>query len=223
MNGQTPVVVWGTKGQAKVLAEFLDASGYRAAAFFDNDPDAVSPLGGVPVHIGVSGFDRWLRAGDRTSVSFAVAIGGGRGRERLELHELLASSGLTPATLVHPTAFVAGDAALGAGSQILVRACVCTRAKLGVECIVNTAATVDHECELADGVHVGPGATLAGCVRVGRAAFIGAGAVVLPRIHIGADAIVGAGAVVTRDVAPGWVVAGVPAVRTAHAAAQSGA
>jgi sugar O-acyltransferase (sialic acid O-acetyltransferase NeuD family) len=222
VNGHSPIVVWGTKGQAKVLTEFLEASGYRAAAFFDNDPRAVSPLDGVPVHIGATGFDRWLRAGDRSLVSFAVAIGGDRGRDRLDIHQLLAAGGLAPATLVHPTAFVARDAVLGGGSQILVRACVCTRATLGLECIVNTAATVDHECELADGVHIGPGATLAGCVRVGRAAFIGAGAVVLPRIRIGADAIVGAGAVVTRDVESGWVVAGVPAARTTRAA-QSGA
>jgi sugar O-acyltransferase (sialic acid O-acetyltransferase NeuD family) len=222
VSGLTPIVVWGSKGQAKVLAEFFDASGFRAAAFFDNDPDAVSPIDGVPIHIGAPGFERWLRAADRSTVSFVVAVGGDRGRERLEIYELLAGAGLAPATLVHPTAFVARDALLGTGSQILVRACVCTRAVLGRACIVNTAATVDHECELGDGVHIGPGATLAGCVRVGEAAFIGAGAVVLPRIRIGADAVVGAGAVVTRDVESGWVVTGVPAVRTARAA-RSGA
>ena len=42
-------------------------------------------------------------------------------------------------------------------------------------------------------------------------ASIGSGAVVLGGLTIGAGALVGAGAVVTRDVAPGEVVAGVPA------------
>jgi UDP-2-acetamido-3-amino-2,3-dideoxy-glucuronate N-acetyltransferase len=48
-------------------------------------------------------------------------------------------------------------------------------------------------------------------VRVEDGATIGSGAVILGGVTIGADALVGAGAVVTRDVAPGEVVAGVPA------------
>jgi UDP-2-acetamido-3-amino-2,3-dideoxy-glucuronate N-acetyltransferase len=46
---------------------------------------------------------------------------------------------------------------------------------------------------------------------VERRASIGSGAIVLGGVRIGEGAIVGAGAVVTRDVAPGEVVAGVPA------------
>ena len=47
--------------------------------------------------------------------------------------------------------------------------------------------------------------------RIGNRVSIGSGAVILPGLSIGDGALVGAGAVVTRDVAPGEVVAGVPA------------
>ncbi len=47
--------------------------------------------------------------------------------------------------------------------------------------------------------------------RVCRGASIGSGAVIMGGVTIGANALVGAGAVVTRDVAPGALVAGVPA------------
>jgi UDP-2-acetamido-3-amino-2,3-dideoxy-glucuronate N-acetyltransferase len=46
---------------------------------------------------------------------------------------------------------------------------------------------------------------------VGRRAAIGSGATIGGGVTIGAGALIGAGAVVMRDVAPGAVVAGVPA------------
>jgi len=46
---------------------------------------------------------------------------------------------------------------------------------------------------------------------VRRGASIGSGAVIKAGVSIGERALVGAGAVVTRDVAPGVIVAGVPA------------
>jgi maltose O-acetyltransferase len=49
-------------------------------------------------------------------------------------------------------------------------------------------------------------------VRIGARVFIGANATILPGVVVGDDAIVGAGSVVRRDVAPGTVVAGNPAV-----------
>jgi UDP-2-acetamido-3-amino-2,3-dideoxy-glucuronate N-acetyltransferase len=58
---------------------------------------------------------------------------------------------------------------------------------------------------------------------VERGAALGTGAVIMGGVRIGAGALVGAGAVVTRDVAPGEIVAGVPArlvgAREAFAAA----
>ena len=48
---------------------------------------------------------------------------------------------------------------------------------------------------------------------VRRRAALGSGAIILGGVTIGDGAVVGAGAVVTADVAPGTVVAGVPARR----------
>jgi maltose O-acetyltransferase len=51
-----------------------------------------------------------------------------------------------------------------------------------------------------------------GRVDIGRKAYIGAHSIVLPGVSIGENAIVGAGSVVRRDVRPGTIVMGNPAV-----------
>jgi sugar O-acyltransferase (sialic acid O-acetyltransferase NeuD family) len=206
-----PIVFWGATGQAKVLHEFIGSAGYELVALFENDPEMSSPFPGVPLYFGTEGFARWEKERGDVSAHCLVAIGGSRGRTRLEIQRFFEAHQLEPAVAVHPTAFVAGNAFISKGSQILARASVCAEAKLGEGCIINTASSVDHESILGDGVHVAPGATLAGCVSVGAHSLIGPGAVILPRIRIGRDCIVGAGAVVTKDVPDGKVVYGNPA------------
>ena len=207
---RSPIVCWGAKGQAKVLYEFLPALGYHLIACFDNNPDARSPFEDVPLVGDWNAFAVW-RGQHAGPIACVVSIGGENGSERMDVQMRLAYAGLRPVTLVHPTAFVAKNAAIGAGTQILAMSAVCAEARLGDACIVNTRASVDHECTLGSGVHIGPGATLCGEVRVNDFAFVGAGATILPHVQIGRGAVVGAGAVVARDVPPGSCVVGVPA------------
>ncbi len=82
--------------------------------------------------------------------------------------------------------------------------------------------------EIEDGVNIGPRVMIVahdssyhcinpevpilfGRVIIRKKGYIGAKAVILPGVTIGEGAIVAAGAVVTKDVAPGTIVAGVPA------------
>jgi sugar O-acyltransferase (sialic acid O-acetyltransferase NeuD family) len=205
------VIFWGATGQAKVLYEALLNTEYRIVAIFDNH-EVVAPLPGIPLYIGSAAFGTWLTSrGIDDLLYFCTAIGGKYGHDRMAIHEHLCMNGLKPLTIKHRTAFIAIDAKLGQGCQILAQSAVCTHAQLGRSVIVNTAASIDHDCFIGDGVHIGPGATLAGEVIVGPYSFIGAGAVVLPRLRIGEDAIVGAGAVVTKNVPIGAVVIGNPA------------
>jgi sugar O-acyltransferase (sialic acid O-acetyltransferase NeuD family) len=182
------------------------------AAIFDNDQDVESPFPDVPIYYGRDGFEKWhATLSSHEHMAFLVAIGGDRGKDRLHIQHYLMHKGLLPLIITHPTAWVADNAVVGPGSQVLAHATICVEAIVGEACIINTSASVDHECELADGVHVCPGAHIAGCVRVDRFVMIGTGASVLPRVHIGEGAILGAGAVVTRDVLPHTIVVGNPA------------
>lgn len=205
-------ILWGSSGHAMVLAEAVTRTGGQVVALFDNNPDAQAALPGVPLYIGEAGLDRWLSTmPSPTAIYGLVAIGGGRGRDRLAIQEAMHRRGIRLPTLIHPDATVHAATALGEGSQVLAQSLVAAGSTIGRACIINHRVGIDHECQLGDGVHVAPGATLCGCITLEDNVFVGAGSTILPRIRVGADAVIGAGAVVTRDIPAGSIVAGNPA------------
>lgn len=77
--------------------------------------------------------------------------------------------------------------------------------------ISNDVQFVTHDGGLRVVRHEHPGAFYYAPIEVGDRVFIGAAAILLPGVSVGEGSVVGAGAVVSGDVAPGTVVAGVPA------------
>jgi len=204
-------VVWGSSGHALVVDEIIRSQGSRTVALFDNSPTARSPLIGVELLGGKAAWDAWAEKNpDRSRFHALVAIGSGQGRDRLRIQEVMVSAGLLCDELVHSTAFVADNAHLGAGTQVLAMGVVAAGVQMGDACVVNHKASVDHGCSIGDGVFVAPGATILGEVSVGDCSTIGAGAVVLPKLRIGRDCMVGAGAIITKDVPDGVVIVGNP-------------
>jgi sugar O-acyltransferase (sialic acid O-acetyltransferase NeuD family) len=206
------LVIWGATGQAIVLEELLYHYSIKIDAFFENNIHLPSPIENVPIYRGEDGFLTWLKIQKNINTcGFLIAIGGNNGNARVEIGKKLKLAGLLPYTAIHKTAFVAYNSVIGEGCQILANSTVCARVKIGEYCIINTAASVDHECVLEEGVHIGPGAKLAGCVEVKKGSFIGANATILPRLTIGENAIIGAGAVITKNVTANSIMVGNPA------------
>ena len=202
------LILWGATGQAVVIEEFIIKQGYKIVALFDKNTSLTTPFENIPLfHKEVDLFN--FIHGER--INYIVAIGGSNGAERLRVHDLLLASGLIPVTAIHPSAVIATNASIGEGNQLLINATIGSRVRTGKSVIVNTSASIDHECILEDGVHIGPGTTLAGCVHVGTCSFLGTGSVVLPRIKIGKHSIIGAGSIVTKDIPDNVIVYGNPA------------
>jgi len=205
-------IIWGAKGHGMVVRDVLDYYGCHLLAVFDNNTNLDPPYQDVPLLFLREGFEGWLSSLDMQSpLGFVVAMGGAQGKNRLLTAKYLTSFGLKPVSFIHPWTSVCSDVVIGDGVQIMAGACVSTRTRIGDQTIINHMANVDHECILGKGVHIAPGATLAGCVNIQDHVMIGAGATVLPNLTIEEDVIVGAGAVVTKDVDAGSVVVGVPA------------
>lgn len=205
------VVVWGGTGLAEVAQSIFGPLGAHVACVCDRNVNLVSPFSEAPAFHRESDFLGWLGGMDAGRLSFVAAIGGVYGSDRLAVHRYLSELGLSPLSLVHPTAFVDGSAALGDGAFVAAMSAVSVGVIAGRQFMMLTNASIDHHSKVGDGVHLMPGATVAGSVDIGSRASIGTNATVMPWLRIGVGATVGAGAVVTHDVADGETVMGVPA------------
>lgn len=204
------IFLWGGTGQALVLSEFLEKLGYELFAIIDRNTNLISPLSNIPIYHEYNDFLQNEQPSPH-STAFAVSIGGYGGFDRLKIHACLENDGFKSVNLIHPTAYIAHNATLGTGNQILLHSSICANVRIGNQCIVNTNASIDHECFLGNGIHICPGATLLGDVTIHDYAMIGAGAIIFPHVEIGASAIIGAGAVVRKNVDSETIVVGNPA------------
>lgn len=205
------IILWGGTGQAKVVRPIIENYGSKVVAVFDDTAGLEPTFSDVSMYCGWEEFRKWIAGQKKDEIGFCVAIGNPHGRIRLKFHERLVKEGLVPITIAHPNSFIEKNSVIGAGSQIMAGAIILAESKIGKQCIINTMASVDHECLLEDGVEIAPGATLCGDVHIKINGWVCAGATVLPRITIGHDSVVGAGAVVTEDVPDSVTVIGIPA------------
>jgi UDP-perosamine 4-acetyltransferase len=206
MQGMDALII-GAGGHGKVVLDILRAAGmHRPVGFVDADPSLSGQVvSGLPV-LGQINLLPKLRGKARGAV---IAIGDNR--TRLHYADLLRQHDFELLSAIHPSAVVSGVARLGQGVVVAAGAVVGTDTAVGDCAIINTSAIVDHECQLDSGVHVCPGAALAGRVHVQEMAFLGLGCRIIQCLTIGRNAVVGAGAVVIRDVPDGATVVGVPA------------
>lgn len=210
-----PMLLWGASGHALVVSEIVDALGEFAIVGFIEDPTREPGRGETPRMLASQG----RIVGDRTVLGEQFTIGVrhmimafGNCSARLQMAVIAQRHGYAFPTAIHPASVISPSAQIGAGTVICAGAVVGPGVVIGEHAVINTCSSVDHECVIGDGVHIGPGARLAGRVTVGRAAWIGIGASVRDRVNIGTGAIVGIGAAVVKDVFDDRVVAGVPAV-----------
>ena len=188
--------LFGGSGHAKVIADLIQLQGYTLGVVYDDNPEG-KEINGTPVR---------CAADLEVKGPLIISIGSN------EIRRLIA--GRYPvdySTAFAPSAQISKSVQIDDGSVVMHGAIINAESKIGKHCIINTGASVDHECIVGDFVHCAPHSTLCGNVHVGEGAFIGAGVTVIPGIKIGKWATVAAGATVVSDVPDRAVVAGVPA------------
>lgn len=204
------VYLLGGGGHGRVVLDALLECGESIAGVLDPELSAGGKVFGVPV----IGGDDLLNRVDPSEVALVNGLGANPlTQNRRRLFETMKHRGFFFKAFQHPSVVIGRECQLAEGSQIMSGAVLQNRVQVGNNAVINTRASIDHDCIIGPHAFVSPGAILCGNVAIEESAFVGAGAIVLPGVQIGPGAVVGAGAVVTKNVSPGWVVVGNPAVR----------
>lgn len=135
----------------------------------------------------------------------------GENKIRKKMHQFIRSQQLNEMVLIHRSSIVGFQVSIGNSTLIASNVSVNSLSSIGVGCILNTNCVIEHECTLEDFVHIGPGAVLAGNVKVGELTFVGANATVKQGVKIGKNCVIGAGSVVLEDTPDNTIYVGNPA------------
>ncbi len=197
-------------GHAHVVLDALLSDGVQVAGILDPNLTPGERLFGIPV----LGGDDYLVGLSAKDILLVNGLGANPETSgRAGLFNAMKARGFAFGSVRHRSAITGRECELGEGCQMMAGVVLQCRVRLGNNAVINTRASVDHDCTIGSHAFISPGAILCGDVTVAECAFVGAGAVILPGVSIGESAVVGAGAMVTKPVSAGWIVAGNPAVK----------
>lgn len=190
--------IFGAGGHAKVVADTAwRRQNYVPVAFYDDDVTRHNQVHYRSVEIR-GDFNRLLDDLSEEVIDAAfVAIG--NNDVRATLGQQILEKGFSLATLVDPNAVLSPSVILGSGTLVVAGAVINADTRVGAHVIINTSASVDHDCVIEDGVHIAPNVTLCGGVQIGERTLIGVGAILLPSTEFPPDSILGGGSVATRS------------------------
>ncbi|MGB8419087.1 acetyltransferase [Paraburkholderia sp.] len=206
------IVLVGSSGHAKVIIDIVEKQGrYRIAGLIDAFRAVGEATLGYPVLGGESDLDRLVTEHDLKGV--IVAIGDNSVRAKVADKVADVCPQLPFVNAVHPAASVGKGTSMGAGTVVMAGAVINADCRVGRLCIVNTKASLDHDCIMEDFSSLAPGVTTGGNCRIGSHAAVSIGAVLRHGITIGEHSVVGAGSIVLKAVDAFSVTYGNPATK----------
>lgn len=200
------LIIIGASGHGKVVADIaIKMNKWQSSAFLDDDQAIKSSMGLEVIGTTADAFTY------KDEADFFVAIGNNAVREKVQ--EQLMNEGMTVVSLIHPSAVIGTDVEIGIGTVVMAGVVINSSTRIDKGCIINTSSSLDHDNVIADYVHISPGASLAGTVRVGTGSWLGIGSIVSNNVNICSGCKVGAGAVVVKDITEPGTYVGVPVRR----------
>lgn len=199
------LALYGAGAMGREFKFIAEESGkWPEVVFIDDQAEAEEVLG-CPVYR----FQMFRARFAPADVRFVVAIG--EPKFRREAYERMTRAGYTGGVLIHPSAYISPDAAVGEGTAVCHGVHIGSKAQIGQNCYLSRNASVGHDAVVGSHTRLGFNAFIGGHAVIGENAFIGAGALLRDRIRFGSSSVAALGAAVFDDVPDGVTVIGNPA------------
>ena len=191
MNKKLAII--GAGGHGKVVGEIALLNKYKIIHFFD---DEIEKIKNFPFTI--SGNLDYLVNHLKDYDSFFVAIGDNQ--KRYNKLEWLKKQKKNIINLIHPKSTISKFSSLGLGISVMANAVINPGTFIKEGVIINSSASIDHDCMIECFSHISPNCSLSGNVRVGKFTHLGTGTSVHPGINIGNNVKTAVGSKVYKNI-----------------------
>ena len=191
MNKKLAII--GAGGHGKVVGEIALLNKYKIIHFFD---DEIEKIKNFPFTI--SGNLDYLVNHLKDYDSFFVAIGDNQ--KRYNKLEWLKKQKKNIINLIHPKSTISKFSSLGLGISVMANAVINPGTFIKEGVIINSSASIDHDCVIECFSHISPNCSLSGNVRVGKFTHLGTGTSVHPGINIGNNVKTAVGSKVYKNI-----------------------
>ena len=206
-GGNMILVIYGYGGHGLEVEELA-----RIINIQENKWDRVIFVDDTPSKIDnkkVFSFEDIISKHKPEDIEFMVGIGEPVIREKI--FNKVKERGYNFATLVHPSASVAGNARIEEGTVICYNAYVSVDTYLAENSLVQPMSVVGHGCMIGKNSVISAFVSMGGNSRIGDNSFVGMNVPIKQGAVIGSGSVVGMGSVVVRDIPDGVVAVGNPA------------
>ncbi len=206
------IAILGGAGSGVIVAQAIADLARTGSAVTCNGylNDVVPPgesIGNLPV---IGPFDAWRDLPADVMLIPAIHKVGDMAN-RVTRIEALGIPDARFASVVHPTACIADDAVIGAGTYVGPHAVIMPSARVGRRTSLRAGCYISHDVDIEDWCFVGPNSVVSGRSRLDTAAYLGPGVNVREETSIGRYATVGLGSVVVENIPAETVFVGNPA------------
>jgi sugar O-acyltransferase (sialic acid O-acetyltransferase NeuD family) len=200
------LILIGGGGHCKSVIDVAENAGYKIIGILDKPENIGKKILNCSI---VGSDDNIIDYVDKAL--FLITVGQIKDATlRIALHDKVYKSGGSFATLIANTAHVSAYSSIGEGTVIMHQVVINADVKIGIGCIINTFANIEHDVVVENFCHISTGAMVNGNCTVGKGVFLGSQSVVHNGISIQEGSVIAAGAIIGKNITQRGVYSGKP-------------